>query len=71
MYIGKTVPQETSCNSCGRSFLAPVPNTMCHLPDGGVVCYANPITDCPLCDNLFGTTWNVDFMPDLAFMKTE
>ena len=57
------------CLHCGRDFLAPIPNTDCHLPDGGIVCYRDPVLECPICDdNRFGSSWNMDFMPDLKDM---
>ena len=52
---------------CGQPFCTYVPDTMCALPDGGVVFYPEAQTTCPLCDDgMFGLFMNKDLFPELA-----
>lgn len=62
-YTGHTKPEIRQCTSCGKEFLAPIEDSICHLPDGGIVSYPDPILECPLCDqNQFGYYLNKEFM---------
>lgn len=62
-FVGYTKPQVQRCVSCGAEFLAPIEDTSCELPDGGIVYYCDPVLKCPNCDeNQFGYAWNKEFM---------
>ena len=39
------------CIDCGRDYRTYVPDTACHLPDGGIVTYSEPQLKCPACDD--------------------
>lgn len=61
-----TEPVLNNCTDCGRMFRTYVANSMCHLPDGGVVSYKEPQLQCPLCDEQgYGVFMNQDLFPEL------
>ena len=55
------------CIECGRDFRTYVPNSVCKLPDGNYVTYADLQLLCPLCDpNQYGSFMNADLFPELS-----
>ncbi len=61
------MPQSKRCIECDR--MSPIPNTDCHLSDGGIVRYKDDTFECQICnDDRFGDPWNMEFMPDLKAM---
>ena len=53
-----------SCEDCGKPFRTYVPDTICHLPDGGQVTYREPQNKCPDCDlSGYGLFINMDLFP--------
>ena len=61
-----TEPEIKNCMTCDRPFWTYVPDSHCHLPDGGIVCYRDPQYERPFSDgNAFGTFMNFDLFPEL------
>ena len=50
-------------------FVHYIPNTHCHLPDGGgILCLKEPQLKCPMCDeDSYGSFMNIDLFPELKF----
>ena len=55
------------CIECGRKYRTYVPDSICSLPNGGLVSYKEPQLKCPMCDEGgYGDFMNFDLFPELA-----
>ena len=62
-FIGHTTFVQERCEECHNEFRTYIPETLCKMPDGMDVFYADPQLLCPRCDiNGFGYAWNDDMM---------
>ncbi len=62
-----TKPVMEECISCGKTFRTYIPGSSCLMPDGGIICHEEPMSECPDCDfNGIGVALNGDLFPHLV-----